>query len=118
MLVMNLFMILAPFAWGTGWWFGLKAITQDPNSWRNRASIFSLGIVTAAGLLWLPAAFYAAHSGRTSEHLRTIDLWSGVAILICAVALILSLFGRPRLILPIAVAALGTSCFWIGTTIP
>jgi hypothetical protein len=76
MFVINVFMILAPFAWGTSWWFGLKAIAQEPNSWRNRMSLISLGVVTIAGLLWLPAVLYATHDG---QHVRTIELWSGIA---------------------------------------
>jgi hypothetical protein len=52
MFVMNVFMILAPFAWGASWWFGLKAIAQEPNNRRNRMSLISLGVVTIAGVLW------------------------------------------------------------------
>jgi hypothetical protein len=118
MFILNTLIILAPFAWISGWWFGLKGTTQQPKSWQNWVSITSLGLVTVAGLLWFPAALFASRNGWASEHVRTVQAWSGIAVLICAAALVLSLFGKPRLILPIVVACLGAASFWIGTTIP
>src|SRR5438874_10767865 len=118
MFVLNTFVIFAPFAWGTSCWFGLKAITEEPKSWRNRVSICSLTIVTLAGLLWLPAALFLAHKRSGSNFFGTAHGWAAMAILICACALVLSLFGKPRLVTPIVFTCLGTASFWFGTTIP
>jgi hypothetical protein len=116
MWLLNSFMLLTPVAWFTSWWFGLKAIADDRKSWRTRVSIAALGITTLTGLLWLPSAFYAARHGITS--VPAIDKWTAIASLTCGFALALCLFGRPKLIIPIALTCLGTASFWIGTTIP
>jgi len=80
-------------------------------------SLFALAIVTITGLLWLPAGFHAARNPGTGNY-RTIDEWTAAAIVVCGSALILSLLGRPKLIIPIALTCFGTAAFWIGTTIP
>jgi hypothetical protein len=117
MLLLNILIILTPFAWGTACWFSFKATAQDRKSWRNRLSLVALSIVTLVGLLWLPAGFIAARDPGTGKF-RIIDEWTAVAEVICGCALILSLFGRPKLIIPIALTCLGAGAFWIGTTIP
>jgi hypothetical protein len=62
-------------------------------------------------------ALFSAHRNWGAEHVETIELWAVFAGLICAGAFILSLFGKPRLIGPIAVTCLGAAAFWFGTTI-
>jgi hypothetical protein len=116
-LLLDTFIVLTPFAWGTACWFALKAIALDRKNWRNKVSVTALGITTLAGLLSLPAGFYSAHSPGTGKF-RTIDEWTAVAVVMCGLALVLSLLGRPKLIIPIALACMGTASFWIGTTIP
>ena len=117
MWLLNTLIILAPFAWVASWWFGLKALVQDRKNWRIRLSVAALGLTTIVGLLWLPAGFYAAHHPEMGKD-RTLDAFTAIAVLACGVALILSLFGKPRLIIPIVITCLGTASFWFGTTIP
>ena len=115
-LLLDILIGLAPFAWFASWWFGLKALERDKN-WRTRLSIAALSIVTIAAALWFPAGLYASkHS--ISGNARTIDEFTAVAVLTCGFALILSLFGRPKLIVPIVVTCLGAASWWFGTTIP
>jgi hypothetical protein len=97
--------------------FALKAIVENRNNWRARVSLVALSIVTLVGLLWLPAGFIAARHPGTGK-LRIIDELTAVAELIFGCALVLSLFGRPKLTIPIALTCLGVGGFWIGTTIP
>lgn len=125
--LLNSFIILTPFAWGTSTWLSVKAITSEPTNWRNRedigifwqnrASVSALGIVTVVGLLWLPAGFYAARHTDTGN-IRIMDQFAAMAVVACGLALILSLLDRPKLIAPIVVTCVGTASFWFGTTIP
>jgi hypothetical protein len=46
------------------------------------------------------------------------DAWERGAVRILLVALILCLFGRPRLILPIAVSCVGAALFWFFSNMP
>jgi len=112
LLLLNTFIILTPLAWGASWWFSLKAIAQERTNWRNKMSLAALAIATITGWLWLPAAFYA------SSHLVVVDKWVSIAVLLCAVAIIVCFFGKPKLIIPIALTCLGTASFWVGSTVP
>ena len=120
MLLMNIFVILTPFAWAAAWVFALRAILKEPKSWRNRISIGSLGLLTLIGLLWLPVAVYSsgtesAASAGFAVHMKNVQEWSKFAGRGCVLPLVLSFFGRPRLIAPIAMACIGTALFWFFT---
>ena len=120
MLLMNTFVILTPFAWAAAWVFALRAILKEPKSWRNRVSIGSLGLLTTIGLLWLPVAVYSSGTeslagAEFAAHLKNVQDWSRLAGRGCAVPLVVSLFGRPRLIAPVAIACIGTALFWFFT---
>ena len=47
-----------------------------------------------------------------------VDAWGRAALRILLAALVLSLLGRPRLVLPIVFACVGTALFWIFSNIP
>ena len=120
MLLMNTFVILTPFAWAAAWVFALRAILKEPKSWRNRVSLGSLALLTLLGLLWLPVAVYSSRTGSPTgagfaARMKNVQDWSGVAARGCAVPLVLSFFGRPRLIAPIVIACIGTALFWFFT---
>ena len=44
------------------------------------------------------------------------DAWAKGSVRACAVALVLALAGRPRFIVPLAVACLATAVFWFMST--
>ena len=117
MFLLNTFLILTPFAWGAACSFTLKAIAQDRNNWRTRTSSVALAIATVAGLLFLPVMMMVGrHPGM--QNVRTLDAYAATSVVVCGVALVVSFFGKPKLIVPIVLTCLGTASFWIAATIP
>jgi len=121
MFAIDAFVILTPFAWATASILAWRAILEDPKSWRNRVSLAALGLLTLFGLLWLPIAGYASGSdslagAEVGARIDQFEAWAKFAGRGSAVALVLSLFGRPQLIAPIVIACIGTAFFWYFTS--
>ena len=115
--------LITPVAWISAWWFLIGAYKREPRRWRIRLSFTSLALLTIAGLLFIPIAIYNSgvdwKSGEGIEtHMRHTLLATAVAIRICGAALLLSLFGKPKLVALIVVACIGTALFWVVSTIP
>jgi hypothetical protein len=115
--------LLGAVAFVYSWSFYLTKIAREPSAWRNRVTLSSLGLVSLTILLWIiremlfPKADWASGAGVTYQ-VHWAETWERVALRILAVALVLALFGRPRLILPIVLGCLGSGLFWIFTTMP
>jgi hypothetical protein len=60
-------------------------------------------------------AFWGSDFGL---QIQTAQTWTKVSVRICALSLVLSFFGRLRLIVPVACACVGTAVFWVMSTIP
>jgi hypothetical protein len=105
------------------WFYCLKNMSWKSAGWRDRLTIFSLLLVSLAVLLWpvtfitMPAADWRTGAG-VNEQVHWVTGWLVVVLGIVLVAAVLSLCGRPRLILPLVFACLGTGLFWFGSTIP
>ena len=98
-------------------WFALLKTSPDKSfRWRDRVSLLALLIASGAVLLrFVMPVFWGSDFGR---QVQTAQAWTKVSVRGCAVALLLGLAGRPRLILPILVACLATASFWVMSTIP
>jgi hypothetical protein len=98
-------------------------MSWNSSGWRGRVTLGALVLLTFAILLWpitritMPAADWSSGAG-VGEQLRWVDAGERVASRILLAALALSVFGRPRLILPIALACVGTGLFWIYSNMP
>ena len=87
--------------------------------WRGRVSLwwFAGGYVVAVTMLYMPGADWRRGAG-VAHQIGWEYARARVALYGLLVALVFCLFGRPRLILPIAVACIGTGLFWLFSTIP
>ena len=111
---------LAPVALIYSWHFYFTQMRKEPTGWRNRVTLLSLGLVTLTALL-LPVMLMLmprADSGSGVDQVEWVESWHRPIFRTLLVALLLCLFGRPRLIAPIAIAALGMAVFWIISTAP
>jgi hypothetical protein len=117
MSLLNLFLILTPFAWGVACWFTVKGIAQDRNNWRTRTSFVALAIATVEGLSFLPVMMIVGHHPGM-QNVRALDADAAAAVVVGGIALVVSFFGKPKLIVPIVLTCLGTASFWIAATIP
>jgi|SRR5208283_407026 hypothetical protein len=115
--------LLAPVGFIYGWHFYITRIRHEPAAWRNRISVSSLTLASLGALLWpitmvfAPKADWRSYVG-VAQQVQFVESWEKVAVRTLCIALILCFFGRPRLIIPIAIACLGTALFWFFSTIP
>jgi hypothetical protein len=115
--------LLAPVGLIYGWYFYFTKIRPEPATWRNRISVLSLTLASLGALLWpitmvfAPKADWQSYVGA-AQQVHFVESWEKVAVRILLVAFVLCLFGRPRLIAPVAVACFGTTLFWFFSTMP
>lgn len=115
--------LLAPVGLIYGWHFYFTRIRREPAGWRNRISLVSLMLASLGALLWpvtmvfAPKADWRNYVG-VAQQVHFVESWEKVAVRTLLVAFVLCFFGRPRLIAPVAVACIGTTLFWIGSTMP
>ena len=111
--------LLAPVSLCYGWF----RISREPLGWRRGVTVTALALVSVAILAWpvrgalMPKADWASGVG-VGEQIRFAEVWERAALRGLLVALVLGLFGRPRLIGPIVVACIGAALFWVFSTMP
>jgi hypothetical protein len=96
---------------------------REPSGWRNRVTLLSLTLVSLAVALWpvmlgfVPPADW--RSAAEIEHqTQWVEAWHPPVFRTLLVALVLCIFGHPRLIAPIAVTCVATALFWLFSTMP
>ena len=77
-------------------------------------------MIVVVVILWPIMAVFAPGGAYSTEWwdraTMYIETWRKIVFKICALGLLASLFGRPRTIVPIIVAAIGVALFWLFTT--
>jgi hypothetical protein len=115
--------LLAPVGILYGWFFCATRMQREGPSWRNRVSVISLSLVSIVAVLWpvtlglLPRADWGAGVG-VDHQMAWVEAWHRPILRTLLVAMILGLFGRARLILPIVAGCVGVGMFWIVSTGP
>jgi len=85
--------------------------------------MLSLALASLAVLLWpvmvmlMPRADWGSGVG-VDRQFQWVESWHRPIFRSLLVALLLCLFGRPRLMAPIAIACIGTAVFWLLSTAP
>ncbi len=115
--------LLAPIGLVYGSYFYSTRIRREPAAWRNRIRVSSLVLASLGALLWpvtmifAPKADWRSYLG-VAEQVHFVESWEKAAVRILLVAFVLCFFGRARLIVPITVASIGTTLFWLFSTMP
>jgi uncharacterized membrane protein len=110
------FFIAGFFCFAYSWFVLLKKSHDKSFRWRDRVSVLALLVLAGAVLLrFVMPVFWGSDFSR---EVHTAQACTRVSVRGCAVALLLGLAGRPRLILPVVVASLATASFWVMSTIP
>lgn len=115
---------VTPLTLALGWKWAIEAFRENRTNWRNKASLVAVILVTIAVVCWpimgatVPKINWSSRSagddyGRAST---AIEHWHRVVLKFTAAGLLVSVFGKPRAILPIAFSAIGVSVFWIVST--
>jgi hypothetical protein len=114
LILMSCFAGLVGFAYA--WFSLLKRSTDKSFGWRDWISVGAISLASLAVVLrFVMPAFWGTDFGA---RVQAAQAWTKVSVRICAIALVLGLAGRPRLIVPIAFASFGTMLFWVMSTIP
>jgi len=121
--IVTVIVLLAPVGLAYGWYFYFARMSKEPSGWRKWVTVVALGLVTVAGVMWPVARMTAPEVDwhtwvGAGAYMHWVGAWEKAAVRILLAALVLSLFVRPRLILPMIVACLGTGLFWISSNIP
>ena len=119
----SVLVLLAPVGLFYGWFFYLARMRHEAFGWRNGITVVSLALVSLVALSWPVMALLVPRadwgSGVGVEHqVHWVEAWHRPVFRTLLAALVLGLFGRPRLILPIAIACIGTALFWLFSTAP
>ena len=114
--------LLAPVGLIYGWHFYFTRIRREPAGWRNRISLVSLVLASLGALLWpvtmvfAPKADWRNYVG-VAQQVHFVESWEKVAVRTLLVAFVCALrTAAPDC--PVAVACIGTTLFWIGSTMP
>ena len=114
-IVFNVIVFASPIALLWGWVRYLRL--RQESDWRLRASVVGLTAPLVSVCLWAVMLVIARanewHTPNFVVHrLITVGVW------IPLVGMLVGFVGRPRLILAIVPASVGTVLFWFGTTLP
>jgi hypothetical protein len=117
------FLVIGLLCFAYSWVSLLKMSADKSSGWKDRISILALSMASVAVFLrFTMPAFWPAANWSTGvgvgEQVRFAELWTRICVRTCAAALLVALVGRPRFIVPIAVASLATASFWVMSTIP
>ena len=121
--ILTVIVLLAPFGLAYGWYFCLVTMSKELSDWRKWVTAVDLGLVSMAVVMWpvarvtAPEVNWQTWAGA-GAYMHWVDAWGRVALRILLAALALSLFARPRLVVPMVVASVGTGLFWIFSNIP
>ena len=114
-IIVNIIVFASPIAllWGWARYFRLR----QASDWHLRASAIGLAAPLVSIGLWVVMLVVALanewHTSNSVVHrLITVGMW------IPLVGMLVGFVGRPRLILAIVPASIGTVLFWFGTTLP
>ena len=104
--------LFAPVAFIYSWYFYFTKMRRESAGWRNRLTLISLALASLAALL-LPVMVMLMPVGV--DQYEWVESWHRPIFRTLLLAFLLCLFGRRRLIVPIAIACVGTTLFWLFT---
>lgn len=121
--IVTVIVLLAPVGLAYGWYFYFAKMSGERSRWRGRVTVAALGLASLAVVMWPLARMTAPDVNwhtwvGAGAYMNWVNSWERAADMILLAGLVLSFFGRPRLILPIVLACVGTELFWIFSNIP
>jgi hypothetical protein len=120
--VMTAIILIAPFAAIYSWFYCITRLRKEPAHWRNRASVASLVLTSLAAALWplIVLLMFKLIPNDKDWGVRAAwaEAWHPHIFRALLAALVLSFLGRPRLIIPLALASIGTALFGVLSTAP
>jgi hypothetical protein len=121
--IVTALILLSPVGILYGWFFFATRMRPEDSSWRNRISVFSLSLVSLVAASWpimpglMPHADWGTGAG-VGHQMDWVEAWHKPVLRTLLAAMILSLFGRGRLIIPIVMGGVGIGLFWLVSTMP
>lgn len=121
--IITTIILLGPVGILYGWFFSMTGMRRENASWRNRVSVIALTLISLVAVLWavmmglMPRADWGTGVG-VDYQMAWVEAWHRPVLRGLLGALILGLFGRARLILPIVMGCVGVGLFWVVSTAP
>jgi hypothetical protein len=122
-LIAIVLVLLAPVGLLYGWIFFWTRMRHETWSWRTWVTVVSLALASLAVVSWpvimllKPQADWGTGVG-VGHQVEWVEAWHRPIFRTLLAAFVLCFFGRPRLILPIAVGCIGTATFWLFSMMP
>jgi hypothetical protein len=116
-----LLILLAPVGLIYAWVCYFTPHREEPIGWRSRATLLSPALASPAIVLWvemmlrLPGADWRTGAG-VGHQVAWMYARTRAAFAVLLLAFVLNMLGRPRLIVPISVACIGTAVLWLVST--
>jgi hypothetical protein len=121
--IATVLILLSPIGLLYGWFFYFRRMRDEARNWRTWITVASLTLASLAVLSWPVMALVGPKDDwgtgvGVRDQMAWVEAWERVALRALVAALVLGLFGQPRLILPIAVGCVGAALFWVFSRIP
>jgi hypothetical protein len=122
-IVATALILLSPIGLLYGWFFYWTRMRREPRNWRSWTTLASLVLASLAVLSWPVMALLMPHAdwgtgAGVGHQMEWVEAWHKPIFRALLAALVLCLFGRLRLILPIVVGCVGAALFWVFSTMP
>lgn len=121
--IVTALILLGPVGILYGWFLWATRLRREDWSWRNRISVFSLSLVSLVAASWpimlglMPHADWGTGAG-VGHQMDWVEAWHKPVLRILLASMIVGLFGRGRLIIPIVMGGVGIGLFWLVSTMP
>jgi hypothetical protein len=122
-VVSTALILFSPIGLVYAWFFYLTRMRREPRSLRTWITVGALVLASLAVLSWpvmallMPRADWGTGAG-VGNQMTWVEAWHKPIFRTLLAALVLCVFGRPRLILPIAFGCIGSALFWLFSTMP
>jgi hypothetical protein len=121
-ILVNAALIITLAAFVYSWIYYFRTVTKSGAGWRKWMTLASLTLVSLSIVAWPIMVFSMPHANWSTgegvgHQVAHAAFWIKVSARICAMALLLCFFGKPKLILPIAITCVGVLFFW-GLNVP
>src|SRR5262249_55922308 len=122
-IIPTIVVLLAPVGLIYGWYFFFARMWKVETGWRSHVTLVTLILISVVVVMWPIARITAPEVNwhtwvGAGAYMHWVGAWEKVSVRILLASLVLSFFGRPRLILPISFACVGIGLFWISSDIP
>jgi len=120
-LIVGLVILLTPIALIYCWYFYFTRMVKEAGGWRSKVTLLSLVMVSIVLILWLPMMMLTPEAdwktgAGVAHQVQWVSNRLRTALYTLVGTFVICFLGRPRLIVPTAIACVGTALLWVSST--